>query len=94
MPETRYRKQEIPDLFFKRLEYSGQLLREYRRGIGMSRQQVEEEWGISRRTVEQIETGRPISVISLYRYASCFGLEPSDKRIFANKIKRNAAFKR
>ena len=44
----------------------------------MSRKKIEEEYGISRRTVEQIETGRPISVISLYRYASCFGLEPSD----------------
>jgi len=78
MPETKYRKQEIPDLFHKRLAYTGQLLREYRWGTGMSRQQIEEEFGISRRTVEQIETGRPISMISLYRYASCFGLEPSD----------------
>ena len=78
MPETKYRKQEIPELYHKRLEYTGQLLREYRWSNGMSRQEVEEEWGISRRTIEQIERGRPISVISLYRYASCFGLEPSD----------------
>jgi len=78
MPETKYRKQEIPDLFYKRLAYTGQLLREYRWGTGMSRLGIEEEFGISRRTIEQIETGRPISMISLYRYASCFGLEPSD----------------
>lgn len=78
MSETKYRKQEIPELFYKRLAYTGQLLREYRRNTGMSRLEFEEEWGISRRTIEQIETGRPISVISLYRYASCFGLEPSD----------------
>lgn len=78
MPETKYRKQEVPELFHKRLAYTGQLLREYRRGTGMSRQQIEEDWGISRRTVEQIETGRPISMISLFRYISCFDLEPSD----------------
>ena len=78
MPKTKYRKQEVPKLFHKRLAYTGQLLREYRRCTGMSRQQAEEEFGISRRTIEQIETGRPISLISLYRYASCFGLEPGD----------------
>ncbi len=44
----------------------------------MSRQEVEEEFGISRRTIEQIERGRPISMISLFRYISCFDLEPSD----------------
>ena len=75
---TKYRKQEIPELFYKRLSYTGQLLREYRWSTGMSRLQIEEEFGISRRTIEQIERGRPISVISLYRYASCFGLEPID----------------
>jgi len=78
MPKTKYRKQVIPDLFYKRLAYTGQLLREYRRCTGMSRQQIEEDFGISHRTIEQIESGRPISMISLYRYAQCFGLEPSD----------------
>ena len=78
MPETKYRKQAIPDLFHKRLAYTGQLLREYRWGTGMSRLEIEEVFGISRRTIEQIERGRPISMISLYRYASCFELEPSD----------------
>ena len=78
MPETKYRKQEVPELFHKRLAYTGQLLLEYRRGTGMSRLETEEEFGISRRTIEQIETGRPISMISLYRYISCFDLEPSD----------------
>ncbi len=78
MSKTKYRKQQVPELFHKRLANTGQLLREYRWGSGMSRKKIEEEYGISRRTVEQIETGRPISVISLYRYASCFGLEPSD----------------
>jgi len=65
-------------LYIKRLAYTGQLLQEYRRGSGMSRRDVEEVYGISRRTIERIERGHPISVISLYRYASCFGLEPSD----------------
>ena len=65
-------------MFHKRLAYTGQLLREYRWGSGMSRKQIEKEYGISRRTVEQIERGRPISIISFYRYASCFGLEPVD----------------
>ena len=78
MTMTKYRKQEVPELFHKRLAYTGQLLHEYRRRTGLSRQQIEEEFGISHRTIEQIEHGRPISVISLYRYASCFGLEPSD----------------
>ncbi len=78
MTMTKYRKQAIPDLFYKRLTYTGQLLREYRRGTGRSRLEVEEEFGISRRTIEHIETGRPISMISLYRYAACFGLEPTD----------------
>ena len=78
MPEAKYRKQKVPELFHKRLAYTGQLLREYRRGTGMSRLEIEEIFGISHRTIEQIETGRPISMISLYRYASCFGLEPLD----------------
>lgn len=78
MAKTKYRKQEIPELFYKRLAYTGQLLREYRRNTGMSRLEIEEEFGISHRTVEQIETGQPISVVSLYRYASCFSLEPPD----------------
>lgn len=78
MPETKYRKQEIPQLYHKRLRYTGQLLREYRWSTGMSRLQIEEEYGVSHRTIEQIERGRPISMISLYRYAACFGLEPSD----------------
>ena len=78
MPMTRYRKQEVPELFHKRLAYTGQLLREYRRGTGMSRLEIEEEFDISHRTIEQIETGQPISMISLYRYISCFDLEPTD----------------
>jgi len=78
MTKTKYRKQEVLELFHKRLAYTGQLLREYRWGTGMSRKQFEEEYGISHRTIEQIERGRPISLISLYRYLYCFGLEPVD----------------
>ncbi len=78
MHKKKYKKHEIPEHFLKRLAYTGLLLREYRMELFMSRQQVEEEWGISRRTIEQIERGRPISVISLYRYMKCFNLEPMD----------------
>ena len=78
MSKTIYRKQEVPEIYHKRLAYTGNLLREYRWDSGMSRKKIEAEYGISRRTVEQIERGRPISMISLYRYISCFGLEPVD----------------
>ena len=74
-------------MYLKRLAYTGQLLREYRWGNGMSRRDVEEVYGISRRTIERIEHGHPISVISLYRYASCFGLEPSDLLFRDSEIK-------
>jgi transcriptional regulator with XRE-family HTH domain len=87
MSKTKYRKQEVPELYNKRLAYTGQLLREYRWGTSKSRQQIEKEFGISQRTVEQIERGRPISMISLYRYASCFGLEPSDLLFRDSEIK-------
>ncbi len=87
MPKTKYRKQEVPEIYYKRLAYTGQLLREYRWGAGMSRQQIEKEYGISHRTVEQIERGRPISMISLYRYISCFGLEPADVLFRDSEIK-------
>jgi len=86
MSKTKYRKQEVPEIYHKRLAYTGQLLREYRWGSGMSRQQIEKEYGISRRTIERIERGRPISMISLYRYASCFGLEPSDLLFLDSEI--------
>jgi DNA-binding XRE family transcriptional regulator len=78
MSKTKYRKQEVSEIYRKRLAYTGQLLREYRWNAGLSRKQVEEQWGISHRTIERIERGCPISLISLYRYISCFGLEPAD----------------
>ena len=78
MSKNKYKKHEVPELYLKRLAYTGQLLREYRWGTGMSRRDVEEVYGISRRTIERIERGRPISMISLYRYISCFELEPVD----------------
>ena len=74
-------------MFHKRLANTGQLLREYRWNSGMSRKDVEELYGISRRTIERIERGRPISMISLYRYISCFGLEPADVLFRDSEIK-------
>ena len=47
MSKTKYRKQEVPELYNKRLAYTGQLLREYRWGTSKSRQQIEKEFGSS-----------------------------------------------
>lgn len=78
MSGRKYRKQEIPKLYHSRLFFIGQLLREYRWEAGYSRSEIQKEFGLHHRTVENIELGRNVSLVSLFRYLSCFNLDFSD----------------
>jgi transcriptional regulator with XRE-family HTH domain len=78
MPDRKYRKQEVPELYRQRLSFIGGLLKEYRWESGLSRYEVEKEFGIHHRTIQEIERGNNISLVTLFRYLDCFDLEVPD----------------
>lgn len=75
MPETKYKKQEVPPEFKKMFAFIGGILREFRWEEGLSRKEVQEESGIHHRTIARIENGENISLVTLFRYLNFLGLE-------------------
>ncbi len=78
MPETKYKKQEVPPEFLKMHAFIGSILRQYRWEENLTLKEAHEQSGIHHRTISRIENGKPISMGTLLRYIKFLDLELPD----------------
>ena len=77
-PKIKYRKTGIEGHNQDRMEYVGNLLKQYRNDTMLSREDFAAEYGISRSLVERIETGKNVTINSLLRLCDIFMISPED----------------
>lgn len=67
MKNKKYFKQKIKKHNKERLKYIGGLIKEYRFETGLSRVDFSNEHGINRITIQNIENGKNITLLTLFR---------------------------
>lgn len=72
----RYRKYSPDALDLQRRERIGRLLKEYRIGNLMSRDELAEEYSISRSLIERAEAGKNITLQSYFRICDILMADP------------------
>jgi transcriptional regulator with XRE-family HTH domain len=78
MSETKYKKQEVPPEFHKMHAFIGSILRQYRWEENLTLKEAQEQSGIHHRTISRIENGKPISLVTLFRYMKFLDLDMPD----------------
>ncbi len=74
--KRKYYRAPVEEHNKMRMEYVGNLLREYRNETMLSRKEFAAEYGISRSLVERIENGKIVTVHSLMRYLDAIQVSP------------------
>lgn len=71
---VKYNKQTLNDIDRFRLHRIGNLLKQYRLGIMLSRSELASQEKIHKSLIERIETGNNVTLLTLFKFCRIYGI--------------------